>query len=188
MGPEPPRLRATLTMTNPFSSLPVLLLAAATATAQAGSPPALLPASLTPAGLRLQATFAAARPDQGMAVFGLDGQTHLRRAGNELGNGLQLLRILADRVVLGHGSREYYLPLRPAPAGDRRNAAVLSNRSATPSARTSNPASRVPAAAVGTKALQASDLDEVRQQCRSSAVTQLSAAQQQEIQALGLCP
>ena len=175
-------------MTSLFSSLPALLLAAATATAQAHTPPPLLPAGLAPAGLRLQATFAASRPDQGMAVFGLDGQAQLHRAGSDLGNGLQLLRILADRVVLGHGSREYYLPLRPAPAGDRRNAAVLSNRSATPSARTSNPASRVPAAAVGTKALQASDLDEVRQQCRSSAVTQLSAAQQQEIQALGLCP
>lgn len=176
-------------MTTLFPPLPVLLLAAASASAQAGNPPSLLPAGLTPAGLRLQATFAASRPDQGMAVFGLDGQSHLYRAGSDLGNGLQLLRILADRVVLGHGSGEYYLPLRPAGADDRRPAATAGNRAGRPSARTTTgPANTTATAPASGKSLQASTLDEIRQQCQSRATAQLSAAQQQEIQALGLCP
>lgn len=178
-------------MTTLLHSLPVLLLITAitAADAQAGSTPALLPAGLAPAGLRLQATFAAARPDQGMAVFGQNGQTSLRRAGSDLGNGLQLLRILTDRVVLSHDSRQYYLPLRPAASGERPSAAIAGNRPAAASARrTTSPVSGIAPATAAAQVLQAGNLDDVRQQCHSSAMSQLSAAQQQEIQTLGLCP
>ncbi|WP_152980525.1 hypothetical protein [Stenotrophomonas ginsengisoli] len=177
-------------MTTLLHSLPVLLLITAitAADAQAGSTPALLPAGLAPAGLRLQATFAAARPDQGMAVFGQNGQTSLRRAGSDLGNGLQLLRILTDRVVLSHGSREYYLPLRPAASDERRPSAMPVKRQATATGHDLRPASHTVGIRSGGPALQAGNLDDVRQQCHSSAMSQLSAAQQQEIQALGLCP
>ena len=178
-------------MTTLFHSLPALLLITAitAADAQAGNTPALLPASLIPAGLRLQATFAASRPDQGMAVFGQNGHTHLRRAGSDLGNGLQLLHILTDRVVLSHGNREYYLPLRPAAADERPSAATPGNRpTAATARRTASPVSGIAPATAAAPVLQAGNLDDVRQQCQSSAMTRLSAAQQQEIQALGLCP
>ena len=177
-------------MTTLFPSLTVLLLITAitAADAQAGNSPALLPAGLAPAGLRLQATFAAARPDQGMAVFGQHGQTSLHRAGTDLGNGLQLLRILTDRVVLSHGSREYYLPLRPAASDERRPPALPGKRQAAATGMDPRRASHTGSIRSGGQALQADNLDDVRQQCRSSVMSQLSAAQQQEIQALGLCP
>lgn len=175
-------------MTMPVSPLPLLLLAAVAASAQAGSAPGLLPAGLAPAGLRLQATFAAARPDQGMAVFGQNGHGQLRRAGSDLGNGLQLLRILNDRVILGHGNREYYLPLQAASAEARQRPAVRTARPATPAPGASAAVSSATVASSSEPTLQAGNLDEVRQQCRSSAISQLSAAQRQEIQALGLCP
>lgn len=174
-----------------FHSLPALLLMTAitAADAQAGNTPALLPASLIPAGLRLQATFAASHPDQGMAVFGQNGHTHLRRSGSDLGNGLHLLHILTDRVVLSHGNRQYYLPLRPAASGERPSAAIAGNRPAAASARrTTSPVSGIAPATAAAQVLQAGNLDDVRQQCQSSAMAQLSAAQQQEIQTLGLCP
>lgn len=175
-------------MTSLLSPLPVLLLVAATATVQAGNAPTLLPARLTPAGLRLQATFAAVRPDQGMAVFSLDGQTRLQRAGSDLGNGLQLLGILADRVVLAHGNAQYYLPIRMAAATDPHAGAAVVTRQASPARAAISPASRNGLLTPTGRALQAGNLDEVRQQCQSSAMTQLSAAQRQEIQSLGLCP
>jgi hypothetical protein len=123
-----------------------------------------------------------------MAVFGQQGHGQLHRAGSDLGNGLKLLRVLADRVVLAHAGREYYLPLLAAPADAQRPRTLAGKRPATALHPAQEGASNTGLGRSAGTALQAGNVDEVRQQCQSSTMAQLSATQRQEIQALGLCP
>lgn len=162
--------------------------------AHGASLPPLLPATLRPDGLRLQATFADPRPGSGLAVLAVAGGSRQLRPGADLGNGLTLLQVLSDRIVLQHGNGHYYLPLQGLEGQARSMATVLGpapRPAAVPSAplRAAATATGQSFTAASAPVLQANNHDDVRQQCQSAAVmSQLSAAQRQEIQALGLCP
>lgn len=180
-GAGQPRLMHT----PPFHGLllSALLLPGAAAAAEP-----LLPADQLPAGMRLQATVIAAQAARSFALFSGSAGNSRKHPGDDLGNGLRLDTVAADRIWVSRDGSRYQLRLQTL-AADRR---------LRPAAASSNPPRPVPgvtaaaANGMGTASagllLSANNLDQVRAQCNSATMAQLSAEHRLEIQAMGLCP
>lgn len=154
----------------------------------AASTAALLPGGQLPDGQRVQATFLSPQPAQSFVLLSHRDGSRQVRPGSDLGEGLVLDQVMADRIIVLRQQRRYYLPLQAGPSLAQRPPArrVPGNGSAQAGIHVRTPAAASLRAASGD--VSAHSLEELRSQCGSAQIAGLSAERRSEMQALGLCP